>query len=346
MKPIGQLGVVLMLLLSACSNSQISNSTNDSQKDIALFPVCKGEGIHNNYLDVQMDQTCKWGYIDTSGTLVIDYQFDMAFPFFEGLACVKVDNGTEGKWGYIDENGTFVIPPRFDQADKFSEGLARVEVEKRIGFIDKKGEMVVQPIWKNAFYMYSEGLVPVMNEDFEGNFGYIDNKGRMVIPPVFTDVDLFSEGLAAVAVGESNNCTYGYINKNGEFAITPQFQSAVQFSEGLAAVKKDGVYGFIDKTGQMMFTLPSRYYDDYWEAYPRWKMRSWLFKDGIVCINVQGSSFVNDVYDIYVDRNGKIIDTWSYLFTHPREAGRLYMEFQDGKMIYENSKWEIVWQER
>ncbi len=39
----------------------------------------------------------KMGYVDKSGAVVIDFIFEDAGPFVEGLAPVKVD----GKWGYI-----------------------------------------------------------------------------------------------------------------------------------------------------------------------------------------------------------------------------------------------------
>src|SRR4051812_20525185 len=40
----------------------------------------------------------KWGYIDTTGKLVIQYQFDQAWGFGDGLASVKIGE----RWGYID----------------------------------------------------------------------------------------------------------------------------------------------------------------------------------------------------------------------------------------------------
>ena len=37
------------------------------------------------------------GYIDINGNLIVDYQFNTARPFSEGLAAVEID----GKWAYI-----------------------------------------------------------------------------------------------------------------------------------------------------------------------------------------------------------------------------------------------------
>ncbi len=81
-------------------------------------------------------QSGKWGYIDKSGAMIIEPQFESALCFSQELARVKKD----GLWGFINQKGSVVIKPQFgeDFIDKlatkdhaeamsnFSEGLARV----------------------------------------------------------------------------------------------------------------------------------------------------------------------------------------------------------------------------
>ena len=64
----------------------------------------------------------KRGYIDSTGKIVIQPQFEGASNFSEGLDVVATGN----KEGFIDETGKLVIEPRFDTAREFSEGLAAV----------------------------------------------------------------------------------------------------------------------------------------------------------------------------------------------------------------------------
>jgi WG containing repeat len=66
----------------------------------------------------------KYGYIDRTGKLVVNPQFDYASSFYEGLAQVQVGQ----KWGYIDHTGKLVIKPQFDYGDRFLTGFAKVEV--------------------------------------------------------------------------------------------------------------------------------------------------------------------------------------------------------------------------
>lgn len=77
----------------------------------------------------------KWGFIDTSGKVVVPPQFyvDATYglagnrpSFKEGLAPVAVGDDVHHRYGYIDRTGAWVIQPRFKKAGGFSNGKARV----------------------------------------------------------------------------------------------------------------------------------------------------------------------------------------------------------------------------
>jgi hypothetical protein len=50
-----------------------------------------------------------------------------------------------GKCGYINKSGEMVIKPQFDLAFPFSEGIAQVHVGIGIGYIGKSGKFIWQP---------------------------------------------------------------------------------------------------------------------------------------------------------------------------------------------------------
>ena len=58
-----------------------------------------------------------------------------------GLLSIKKD----GKWGYMDKTGKVVIEPQFDGVRLFSEGLANVWIGDKEGYIDKTGKIVINP---------------------------------------------------------------------------------------------------------------------------------------------------------------------------------------------------------
>jgi len=100
----------------------------------------------------------KYGFIDESGAFAIKPEYDMAWPFFNGLARVK----REGKCGFVDEAGSLAIPLQFDDAYDFSEGYARFRSGKlesfgndvKYGYIDPTGKVVM-----DAKYAYAEDVV-------------------------------------------------------------------------------------------------------------------------------------------------------------------------------------------
>jgi WG containing repeat len=57
------------------------------------------------------------------------------------LAGVKV----QGKWGFVDTSGQMVVAPQFDECGGFTNGLVEVKVGKKFGYIDKTGKYIWTP---------------------------------------------------------------------------------------------------------------------------------------------------------------------------------------------------------
>jgi hypothetical protein len=80
-------------------------------------------------------------------------------------------------------------------------------------------------------------------------YGMLSVSGEVVIEPKYEYLDQFSEeGLARF----EDHGLWGFVNKSGDVEIPAQYEEVNNFSEGLAAVKVDGLYGFIDVTGLMV----------------------------------------------------------------------------------------------
>lgn len=56
---------------------------------------------------VSDDKTEQYGFVNQSGKLIINTQFDEAWSFQEGLALVEKDD----KWGYIKTDGSYAVKP-------------------------------------------------------------------------------------------------------------------------------------------------------------------------------------------------------------------------------------------
>lgn len=134
----------------------------------------------------------------------------------------------------------------------FKDGLSLVELEiwneekhkdeTFYGFIDKNGNVSIDFIYEKA-RNFREGLCAVMKN---GKWGYINDKGEIVIPFIYSYADDFVDGYAVV-YNDNGKC--GFINNNNVFVIPPKYDLAENFSEGFAVIKKNGIYGLVDRYG-------------------------------------------------------------------------------------------------
>ena len=71
------------------------------------------ELLSNNTIFAK-EQDGKWGYVNSNGTAVIDFQYDLAHDINEyGYGAIKSD----GKWGVISSDGEFILDPTYSIDD-------------------------------------------------------------------------------------------------------------------------------------------------------------------------------------------------------------------------------------
>lgn len=98
--------------------------------------------LHNGLASVRVND--KVGFINIKGEEIIKPQFDWVGDFSEGLCVVRNDNSKNeiGKYGYIDTTGKVVIDFKFQYATNFESGRAKVEINNLWGAIDKTGKII------------------------------------------------------------------------------------------------------------------------------------------------------------------------------------------------------------
>jgi hypothetical protein len=77
------------------------------------------------------DEKGKWGFIDINGNQVIDYKYDDAKSFSDGLAAVCLGD----RWEYIDDKGSVIIDISMDDAEPFHKGIAQVDMTEGASLI-------------------------------------------------------------------------------------------------------------------------------------------------------------------------------------------------------------------
>ena len=95
------------------------------------------------------------------------------YSFYEGFAKVKLDR----KWGFIDTLGRVIVKPKYEQVENFSNGLARVRSgHKGWGLVNTKGQEVIKPMF-DFIGDFVNGIALVKAS---GQEGYINTSGKLV----------------------------------------------------------------------------------------------------------------------------------------------------------------------
>ena len=236
-----------------------------------LAPVGFGEPVNDFYAENTYCEG-KWGYIDKTGKWAIEPIYDDACCFSEGLASIgfdptKVDPGIEW-YNLYQDNRQNVDLPEDQPVIIHMEDLIGWRYDYH-GFINKEGEMVIDPIYK-LVEDFKEGYTVVCGNYINQQF-FIDKSGCRVFEDDYYNAHGFSEDLACIEINENPQTgpdCFKFINRKGEIGLDLQEKFALgsllrvdSFHEELAcfAWKKvtnkrfegeyDIRYGFLDMEG-------------------------------------------------------------------------------------------------
>jgi hypothetical protein len=154
---------------------------------------------------------------------------------------VAQPNGTSFRYGYVDIRGEVVIEPTFYFAEPFYAcGLALVTTENYdYGLINAKGEYVLEPEFDTI--QYSEGLFITS----KGDISYVfDEKGNLKFS-IDGYLSRYSEGMAYLY-------HEGYVDTEGNLVLKLNYDSLYDFNNGVAKVVPvyDGPEFYIDRKGK------------------------------------------------------------------------------------------------
>lgn len=181
---------------------------------------------------------CEWGFMDTSGQVVVRPQYTFVEPMSKEVGMVKKGD----KWGMVNRGGDQLIPCEYDGVaflENTDQKIVKVyKQEPKYGLIDTLGRLAVGAVY-DEIGSFAEGRLAVSQNNL---WGFVDGGGQEVVPCQFKEVKNFSEGLAAVRLDNK----WGFINKQGKVEIDFNYRRAGNFREGLAWVSTEHGYGYID----------------------------------------------------------------------------------------------------
>lgn len=137
-----------------------------------------GTEIVENLFWVRSRNSKKYGYFNNTLRQVIEFSYDNASSFKDGLAIVSVN----GKWGVINSHGEYVIYPIFEYLTEFSDGVAIAKVGNKYGCINTNGSWILEPRYHRLTDL-KNGLLCLDEDDCSGyhNQFMIDLTGKIIL---------------------------------------------------------------------------------------------------------------------------------------------------------------------
>lgn len=267
----------------------------------------------------------KWGFIDTTGRLVIEKKYDDLRPFNNGLAIAN----HSGKWGFINANGETIIEHKYRSAFPFKDGLARIQnFDKKYGFINLSGEMIIPDTFDQVFDFNSNRARALKN----GVYGFIDTKGNWAINPFFKRCNNFQNDYAIVKQFGKE----ALIDTKGNYII--DFDANIQkiySTEGkYIRVKKDNIIHFYKKSNFKLFPNTFDKATDFKGNYAvvkqgeSWSIINTAFKTlhSFEAKNVKSAD--NNLWNVQIDNKYMIIDNNGNQIT--KKLYDMIFEFSEG----------------
>lgn len=205
----------------------------------------------------------KFGMMDQTGNSILPCIYDE----LNDLSNKRFEAKLKGLHGVINEKGSFLYVEKFNHVSSFSEGLAFVQKdENKIAYIDLNGKELFE-IKAKWGYEFHDGLAAVYKND---KWGYINTKGELIIDYQYFQALHFENGTAPVAVlKEYGPNKWRLINKQGEFISSESYYEIKEFKNGLAKVFKNGQgSGMIDTKGKEI--IPCKYFIDEYGTQDDW----------------------------------------------------------------------------
>jgi hypothetical protein len=173
----------------------------------------------------------KFGFVDKSGSWVVEDKYEAVSVFKEGIAAYQVG----GKWGFLDPNGTEITEPAYDKVSSFSKGKAIVTQDGKDFLIGTGG----QPILDKTYDRISLGADNYFITEKDDKFGLISPDGKEIVEPKFQELRREDLNKILVRLGDK----YGILNENGDY-ILPVYYKNIVFDNGANQILAEDEYQF------------------------------------------------------------------------------------------------------
>ncbi len=237
-----------------------------------------------------------WGYADSTGTVVIEPQYEEAMVFFQPYTFVK----KKGKYGMIDQSGNLVQPFKYESVSNYEyRPFAKLEKKGKARCLDanlKKVDCNMPYDTAKLPYMFfrvmrrGDKSAVLITEHL-----YFNEDGFRDVNPRYLVWDVLEENYFHLAWGKKDGKWYlmkfnGNIIRRVGNCDDIQLASSDKHHNGFLRVEFKNRYGFIDDTGK---TITETKY-----------LKTDYFLGGVVKV------WISEDFWFYVDEKGREYYDW------------------------------------
>ncbi|MBD5143043.1 MAG: hypothetical protein HDT22_05450 [Ruminococcus sp.] len=246
---------------------------------------CYSDNLKTGYAVVSLDD--KKGLNDTSRNVIVSTMYDDIGLLGQDVIPVHQDN----EWYYINEDGYRKLVPEnpTEYLGTFHNNYAPAKINNIYGYLDKKmQEYHFEYEYAGCF---SNGLAAVKRD---GKWAVINTSFENITGFDFDEILLDEFGFCCIynVFFAKQGDKYYLYNTDGK-CISDGFDDAKLFvSDEPAAVKKNGKWGFISKSGEIVIDFIYENVDSFNLGYaPYCENGSWG------CIDEQGNILIEPIFD-------------------------------------------------
>ena len=219
----------------------------------------------------------KSGFIDKTGKLVIPFEYDNVYPFFNGVA--QVCKGE--KWGYIDKSNNVIIPIEYDYAFGGENGFYSVVKDEKCGIVDSENRVVIPFVFddistpsKGIIYGVYDGKIVIMNLNQDSKSDWDHSADKTAYLPQIVTIKTSSKSVKAAKlkkkaqsfkIASESVTKITFKKKSGDKRIKVSSGGKITLKKGLpkktykikvnATAKDDGLFKSVSTTKTIKITV-------------------------------------------------------------------------------------------
>lgn len=262
----------------------------------------------------------KFGLIDRSGKPFTEFSYRMidffGFNNFRGLLSVDEHHILDNKGTIINRGLDFKIVSSYFSADSLLIYENKINNNGLKGLAKMGNIKLTEAIYDQIYMIDDKDLLVVVKDR---KYGFINMLGKEVIPLVYDEVGFnINDNLIPV----KQKSKWGFVNRQNEIVIPLTFEAAYAFFDGISIVKKENLFGGIDKKNKVKIQFENEKSD-----FP-------FFSNGLCVFSKNGKHG-------YIDKNGNIVIPAKYEYAYPFINSIAYVE-EAGKAGFIDKKGKSV----